>query len=110
MVLIEAGLQRLGLDNGVFEVVCSAEKEQFGKPHPGVYLTAASKLGIEPVKCVAIEDSLNGVIAAKAARMRCIAVPEVGMNAGKRNKFSFADAVLDSLVQLDDTVWSSLAV
>lgn len=64
---------------------------------------------MDPTKCVAVEDSLNGVLAAKSARMRCIAVPEVGMEKGKRNKFSFADAVLDSLEQLDDKVWATLA-
>lgn len=59
-------------------------------------------------KGVAIEDSLNGVLAAKSARMKCIAVPEVGMAAEKRSKFSFADAVIDSLAQLDDTIWGIL--
>lgn len=51
MVLIEAGLARLGFSEGVFEVVCSAEKEPLGKPHPGVYLTAAAKLGVDPTNC-----------------------------------------------------------
>lgn len=73
----------------------------FGLPSNGLY-SPKKKKG------VAIEDSLNGVLAAKSARMKCIAVPEVGMAAEKRSKFSFADAVIDSLAQLDDTIWGIL--
>jgi sugar-phosphatase len=43
---------------------------------PQVYLNAAAALGVDASRCVALEDSLTGVLAAKAARMRCIAVPE----------------------------------
>ncbi len=57
-------------------MIYSAEEEVYGKPHPGVYLSTAHKLGCLPHQCVALEDSLNGVIAAKAALMKCIAIPE----------------------------------
>jgi len=98
-ILIEAALKRLGLDDA-FEVVVSAEHEPFGKPHPGVYLTAAHGLGVDPTACVAIEDSPNGVRAAKAAGMRCIAVPEAG---APFSAFDCADAVLTSLIDLTAT-------
>ena len=52
-----------------FQVVHTAEEEDFGKPHPAVYMTAANKLGVEYGKCLVIEDSINGVISGKAARM-----------------------------------------
>ena len=106
MRLIEAGLKRLGLDDGVFEVTCSAQFEALGKPHPGVYLTCCAKLGVEAHRCVAIEDSLNGVIAAKAGRLRCIAVPSVEDR--ERPAFAVADAKLESLVGIDAEVWNSL--
>ena len=73
--LIAAVLERLGLTE-CFTCIHSAEEEPYGKPHPGVYLSAARKLGVAPEECCAIEDSLNGVLAAKAARMTCVAVPE----------------------------------
>ena len=87
--MIEAVVERLGL-GGDFELVHSAEDEEYGKPHPAVYLTAASLLGVRPAACLALEDSLPGVIAAKAARMRCVAVPEPGSLADPR--FSIADS------------------
>ncbi|MGR5153717.1 hexitol phosphatase HxpB [Photobacterium swingsii] len=75
MRLINTTLKALGLDE-MFEVVVSAEHLRFGKPHPEVYINAADALGVEPEFCVAFEDSLNGVLAAKAARMKGIVVPE----------------------------------
>jgi len=98
-IVIDAALERLGLRDR-FEVVVSAEHEPCGKPHPGVYLTAARLLGVDPEACVAIEDSPNGVLAAKAAGMRCVAVPEPGTS---RSALSSADAVLTSLSDLAAT-------
>jgi len=95
--LIEATLRRLDLD-GVFSVVHSAASEKWGKPHPAVYLTTAERLGVDPRRCVAFEDSINGVIAAKAARMRCIAVPDVPPS--RRAPFAVADRVLESLLEV----------
>ncbi|MBZ0115363.1 MAG: hexitol phosphatase HxpB [Sandaracinaceae bacterium] len=89
--LIHATLVRLGLADH-FEHVVSAEHERHGKPHPVVFLTTAERLGVSPLECVVLEDSLNGVIAAKAARMRCIAVPE-----RDDPRFALADRVLPSL-------------
>ena len=51
-------LQRLNLDS-TFTQIYSAESEILGKPHPGIYLTTASKLNVAPQRCLAIEDSLN---------------------------------------------------
>lgn len=74
-VLIEAVLARLDVRDA-FQVVRSAEHEPFGKPHPGVYLTTAAALGIDPAWCLAIEDSGNGIRSAHAAGMRVVAVPD----------------------------------
>ena len=59
-----------------------------------------------PAECLAIEDSFNGVLAAKAARMKCVAVPEPTPRADPR--FCIADAVLDSLEDLNEEVWRQL--
>ena len=60
----------------LFNFVHSAEMEQYGKPHPAVYLTVAKKLAVLPEKCLVIEDSLNGIISAKAAKMTAVCIPE----------------------------------
>lgn len=103
--LIDAVLDRFELRD-CFSVIHSAEEEAYGKPHPAVFLTTAAKLGLEPTRCLALEDSLNGLIAAKAARMRCVVVPEA---AGAEDaRFVLADLVLPSLVALDEEALSRL--
>ncbi|MBX2949919.1 MAG: hexitol phosphatase HxpB [Crocinitomicaceae bacterium] len=74
-ILMAAVLQTLNLEDA-FHFVHSAEHEHYGKPHPAVYLTVADKLGVHPVKCLVIEDSLNGIIAGKAAKMSVVCIPE----------------------------------
>lgn len=59
-----------------FRVIHSAEYEEYGKPHPAIYLTTAKMLRIEPQDCLAIEDSFNGVVSAVSARMKTAAYPE----------------------------------
>jgi len=78
-----------------FKIISSAENEEHGKPHPALYLGAAKKLGIEPVHCLAFEDSFIGAIAAKAARMKLVTVPDIHDFTSTR--FDFADLKLASL-------------
>ena len=59
-----------------FDFTHSAETENFGKPHPAVYLTVAEQLKAKPNKCLVIEDSFNGVIAGLAAKMKVVCIPE----------------------------------
>lgn len=92
--ILEAALARLDLASA-FDVVQSAENERWGKPHPGVFLTTAERLAVAPTECLVLEDSLTGVIAAKAARMTCIAVPVDHPSHDAR--FALADAVVGSL-------------
>ncbi len=103
--IIDAVLEKLGI-RAQFDAVYSAQDEAYGKPHPSIYLTTAQRLGVAPTACLAIEDSLFGVIAAKAARMACIAVP--GEIQQDRRKFAIADVVLDSLVEIDAGLWERL--
>jgi mannitol-1-/sugar-/sorbitol-6-/2-deoxyglucose-6-phosphatase len=93
-VVMVAALRRLGLEADV-AAWHSAEFEPYGKPHPGAYLTTAAKLGLDPLDCLAVEDSFNGAIAAKAARMRVVVVPERATRDSPR--WGFCDARLDSL-------------
>lgn len=74
-VLIDTVLSELEIKH-YFDVTHSAEEEQFGKPHPAVYLTVAERMQIQPMKCLVIEDSLNGIISAKAAKMKVVCIPE----------------------------------
>lgn len=104
-VLIDAVLDTFQLRR-YFQVINSAEGEAYGKPHPQVYLKAAAMLDVRPTGCLALEDSLNGVIAAKAARMKCIAIPEGPMRAEPR--FILADVVLNSLLDFTPAVWQKL--
>lgn len=73
--LIEAVLKKLGIKHH-FNFTHSAEHEEFGKPHPAVYLTVANRLQVNPTRCLVIEDSFNGIISAKAARMHVVCIPE----------------------------------
>lgn len=97
--IIEVVLEKLGLARHM-RLAYSAKYEEFGKPHPGVFLTTAFKLGVAPADCVVFEDSLNGIWAAKAAEMKCVAVPE-SANIGKPEFAAEADLVVPSLEDLD---------
>lgn len=78
-----------------FNALCSAEHMDYGKPHPQVYLTCAAQLGTDPQHCLVIEDSVNGIIAGKAAQMKVVAVPE---EINQHNsKFAIADYKVNSL-------------
>ncbi|WP_300661191.1 hexitol phosphatase HxpB [Fluviicola sp.] len=96
-VLINCILDALNI-RSFFQTVHSAEFEAFGKPHPAVYLTAAKNLGLDPRKCLVIEDSLNGIISGKAARMTVICVPEKTHH--PEPKLILADAQFEDLNKL----------
>jgi HAD superfamily hydrolase (TIGR01509 family) len=97
--IIEMVLEKLEIGS-YFEVVHSAQFEDYGKPHPAVFLTAAKQLKVEPTQCLVFEDSFNGIISAKAARMKTVAIPET-IHRGKP-KFNIADVLLNSLEEFND--------
>lgn len=74
MDIIMAVVERLALKD-VFDSIHSAEFEDYGKPHPQVFITAAKALGVDAQYCTVIEDSFFGLVAAKAAKMKAIALP-----------------------------------
>jgi mannitol-1-/sugar-/sorbitol-6-/2-deoxyglucose-6-phosphatase len=97
--LIDAVCARLQLD---IDIRCSALDEPRGKPAPDVYLAAARRLRLAPARCLAVEDSPAGVVAAKAAGMTCLAVPDPLLTGDPR--YRRADLVLPSLTELDEQV------
>lgn len=92
--LVRTALETFGLIEN-FSVLHSAEAEGKGKPHPAVYLSAMSRLGVDPSNCIAFEDSAIGVRAAKSAGAWVIAVPESADISSPA--FADADVVLSSL-------------
>jgi HAD superfamily hydrolase (TIGR01509 family) len=96
--LIDLALELSGLERS-FRVTVSSEEVARGKPAPDVYLEAAKRLGVPPERCAAIEDSHNGIGAAKAAGMRVVAIPNPHFPPGPE-ALALADVTLGSLREL----------
>ena len=89
-------LERLGLVDRFVHLSCYGDGIP-AKPAPDVYLHACAALGVEPSEALAVEDSPHGVAAAKAAGLRCVAVPN---EVTRGLELSAADLVVDSLEEL----------
>ncbi|RXQ96558.1 hexitol phosphatase HxpB [Ancylomarina salipaludis] len=96
--IIKAVLKKLDIES-YFEVVHSAQFEEYGKPHPQIFITTAKMLGVPPSECLVLEDSFHGVIAALAANMKCVAIPDTKAN--NLARFVIADQVLKSMSDFD---------
>ena len=96
--LIDLFLELTGTRD-LFEATVSSEEVAGGKPAPDVYLEAASRLGVPPEACAAIEDSENGIRSAAAAGMRVVAIPN-SVFPPSLEALSLAAVVLDSLAEL----------
>jgi len=103
--LITTALEKFRLPD-YFKIISSGDNEEVGKPHPALYLGAARKLGIEPVHCLAFEDSFNGAISAKAARMKLVAVPD--KHDYESTRFDFADLKIASLKDFNNKHFEQL--
>jgi HAD superfamily hydrolase (TIGR01509 family) len=82
-----------------FAVTVSSEEVPRGKPAPDVYLEAAGRLGVEPTRCAAVEDSHGGIRSAKAAGMRVVAIPNPTYPPDD-DALAQADVVIGSLSEL----------
>ena len=102
MSLIKVVLNRLEL-NDAFDELISAEFEEYGKPHPAVYINAVKRLKQTSEFCLTFEDTLAGVISAKAAKLKVVAVPQKEHRDDPR--FILADYRLNSLLEFD---WNSI--
>lgn len=103
--LIEAAMNRHDLRK-YFKLMVSASGVMPGKPHPEVYIQTAAKMGADPTRCLAIEDSFFGVISAKAAKMKVVAMPDPSEY--NQDRFSAADAKIRSLREIDDELFKKL--
>jgi mannitol-1-/sugar-/sorbitol-6-/2-deoxyglucose-6-phosphatase len=92
--LIEIVVEMTGI-SGFLDAVASAQELPYGKPHPMVYLDCSGALDVDPVECICFEDSFNGMIAAKAAKMKCVVVPHHAQL--KDERWGAADLKLSSL-------------
>ena len=97
--VIDAALNATGLA-GVIPIVVSSDDVEHGKPAPDVYLETARQLGVTPKTCLVIEDSLNGVRAARSAGMIVVLVPNESIPPAA-GAAELADLVLARLVDLD---------
>jgi HAD superfamily hydrolase (TIGR01509 family) len=100
--LIDLALEQMGVAD-LFKVTVSSEEVDRGKPAPDVYLAAARLLGVGPEKLAAIEDSANGIRAAKAAGMRVVAIPNPHFPPPD-DVLAQTDLVLESLAELTPDV------
>ena len=73
-IKIEANLNKIGLPPQTWQAIVTAEDVEHRKPDPAIFLKAAQRLGVNPSACTVVEDAVNGIAAAKAAGMRCVAV------------------------------------
>lgn len=103
--IIDAAVRRLKIA-AYFRVLQSAEPEPLGKPHPAVFLNAAAALDIPAEDCLVFEDSVTGLIAAKAARMVTVAVPDADFYDDPR--YSIAELKLSSLADFNSGVFDLL--
>lgn len=104
-VLINLVIQMLGVEDQL-QAVSSAAGLPYGKPHPEVYLNCARQLGSLPAECLCFEDSFNGMIAAKAAKMKCIIVPAV--YDAKNPFWEVADLKISTLQNFNELLLNSL--
>ena len=96
--LIDLALELLGVADR-FAATVSSEEVARGKPAPDVYIEVVRRLKAQPSEAAAIEDSHNGILAAKAAGMRVLAIPNRQFPPGE-DALAQADAVLSSLAEL----------
>lgn len=103
--LIDVVVDLLQIRNHL-HTITSAENLLYGKPHPEVYLNCAATLNTLPTECICFEDSYYGMIAAKAARMKCIVVPD--SKTSKDSKWGAADLKLSSLLNFNELLLQSI--
>ncbi len=105
LALVKVVAKKLQI-NPYLQAIASAEELKYGKPHPQVYLNCAEALEVSPLECVCLEDSFNGMIAVKAARMKCIVIP--ARHQQHQSRWDAADIKLASLLDLNDQVLDEL--
>jgi mannitol-1-/sugar-/sorbitol-6-/2-deoxyglucose-6-phosphatase len=103
--LINLVIEKLGIQNHL-QAIASAAELDYGKPHPQVYLNCAQQLNAMPAECICFEDSFNGMIAAKAAKMKCVVVPSP--HDAKSLAWEAADLKISTLNNFNELLLNSL--
>lgn len=103
--LINIVVDLLGIKDHL-QAISSAADMAYGKPHPEVYLDCAEKLTAKPAACICFEDSFNGMIAAKAAKMKCVVVPS--LHDSKNRAWEAADLKISTLTNFNGLLLDSL--
>ncbi|XP_073024964.1 bifunctional riboflavin kinase/FMN phosphatase-like isoform X1 [Primulina eburnea] len=85
-----------------FVTILGSDQVKSGKPSPDIYIEAATRMGVDPLHCLVIEDSLVGVKAGKSAKMKVVAVPSLQIGT---DTFSVADSILHSLLEFQPELW-----
>jgi HAD superfamily hydrolase (TIGR01509 family) len=105
-IKIDANLRKIGLPPDSWDSVITAFDVERRKPHPDIFLVAAARLGVKPAECVVVEDAVNGIEAAKAAGMRCVAVaqtfPAEKLRAADLVRTTIAEVTLGDLTRSND--------
>lgn len=105
--LINVAVELLGIRT-YLQAISSADELAYGKPHPEVYINCATKLGVLPAQCICFEDSFNGMIAAKAAKMKCVIVPSILDS--KNQAWEAADLKISTLMNFNELLLNSLQI
>jgi beta-phosphoglucomutase len=95
-IKVTSSLQKIGLPEKLWDTVVTGNDITRNKPAPDIFLTTARNLGVTPAACVVIEDSVNGIQAAKAAGMRCVAVAQTFPT----GRLQEADVVRDRVIDV----------
>lgn len=103
--LISLVVEMLGIGPYLMAIT-SAAALPYGKPHPEVYLNCAQQLDVMPAACICFEDSFNGLIAAKAAKMKCVVVPS--LQDSKNPVWEAADLKISTLTNFNGLLLDSL--
>ena len=105
MRLINVVVDKLNI-RSYLHAITSAESLAYGKPHPQVFINCAEELSVPPNQCIVFEDSFNGLIAAKAAKMKCVVVPHHAVYNSPR--WNAADLISKSLHDFDESKMAML--
>ena len=103
--LIRSVLEGLELEE-YFQAICSAGELEYPKPHPEVYINTAKALEVDETECLALEDSISGLLSAKSARMKTIAIPDASVF--DKEHWAIADRKLSSLLDINRDVFENL--
>ena len=105
--IIHAVIDKLNIHH-YFKIIHSAEEEEYGKPHPAIFLTAAKKMGVKNSECLVFEDSFHGIIAGLAAKMKVVAIPNKALY--NNVKFDIATIKIKSLSAFNERCLTQLTL